>query len=149
MAAAGRRWMAGTGPWYSPGRAYKAFGTFGLMMGAGAIAGGAIGAYEGHPVRGALIGAGAGLGLRVGTGIARQWSQSGFLGKTALTAGGVGLAYGITSALQGPDLSQSVALAPDVAGLPEYGPPGSGVRARMDAMQASGDIVLGLHNRRR
>jgi len=116
----------------------------GLMMGAGAGIGALIGSSlsPDNPGRGAVIGGavGAGAGLAASTAIraSRVWNKFGFLGKAgaigALTAG----AFGATTILGRSKYGQV-----DQANPEDYG-----MQARMNAMSASGDIVLGLHNRR-
>ena len=133
----------------SLGQLYKSFGTTGGFMMAGTAIGGYVGAQTGHPFKGMLYGAGVGLGAKGTAEFFSLYSKAGKLGQAGLIAGGVAGVFGIASVAQPPDLSQSVVVTPDIAGLPEYGPPGSGLQERLRSMNATGDIVLGLHGRRR
>ncbi len=116
----------------------------GLMTGLGAAVGAAIGANidKEHPGKGAAIGAGvgAGAGLAISTGLraSRLWKNIGPIGRTGLVASLSTLAFA----------GAAYANRPKYGSMDRAAPEDYGLSRRMNAMSATGDIVLGLHNSR-
>jgi len=120
----------------------------GTLMVGGAVAGAAL-APKGHRMQGAAIGAGVGLAARPAMAIFKGY---GALGKIpgAQTAALIGaatlpLAASVAFGKGTPDGSGNANSG--MGGTLDYNPSSDNMRDRMLAMNASGDIVLGLHGR--
>jgi hypothetical protein len=126
------------------------------------IAGAGLGGYIGsqvdpnHPVKDAAVGvaAGAGVGV-VAAGAIKgmsMWKNIGPVGRTAATIG-LSLAIGVGAKALHPDESyeRNDVLTNDdtIVSAGSYSVQNPGVSARQRSMNASGDVVLGLHNKRR
>jgi hypothetical protein len=133
----------------------KAFGSNAKVLGA---AGAGLGAYIGakvdsdHPAKGAVLGtaAGAGAGIGISTAIkgAKMWGKIGPFGRAGSIIG-LSVAVGLGTKALSPASSPA---QDDVAtndGMGGYNIQSSGVSSRMRSMNAHGDVVLGLHNKRR
>lgn len=117
------------------------------------IAGAAAGAYmapPGNKTAGAMIGGGLGLATIPAMKLYKGYEALGKIpgGQTSLllAAAAVPVAAGIIGSRGIPPESQGVAY-PGPGGIIDYKPLSTGMQDRMTAMNASGDIVLGLHNR--
>lgn len=115
-----------------------------VSAGIGGIVGAAIGHAidRDHPNRGAVIGAAAGAagGVAISAGLRgfRTWSKLGGFGKVGII-GALGVtAFGVTAAM-----NSSKQVQVDVAQ-----PQDSGLNSRMSSMNATGDLVFGLHRSR-
>jgi hypothetical protein len=120
-----------------------------LLVGGGAAIGAAIGAANGDPVTGAAVGATAGLAARMAYGATDAWKKAGKI-PLLRSAGVVGLSTMIfvgTQAMVDGEFAGEAGAIPDGMGGYEYGEPG-GLKSRMSAMNATGDLVLGLNNAR-
>jgi hypothetical protein len=147
---AGKAWTTARAAEQGFGKAFA--GSYGksrlLMMGGGATAGFVVGTAKGDPFGGALIGAGIGLAGAAGTRGYNKYSGMGRFGKWTTRQGAV---LGSTAAIfTGTRLASNHAPAEESTGDDSYqifsGP--SGVNDRMSSMNAQGDLVFGLHNRR-
>jgi hypothetical protein len=135
------------GPW-SP-KSYKTLMTPGFLGLAGAGIGAAI-APEGHRMQGAMIGGGIGF---ISPAIRNLWRGYSTLEKipgaqtgALIAAASIPLA---ASAVFGRTKPEAVGFAiPGVGAQMDYEPLEGDMKNRMTAMNASGDIVLGLHNRK-
>ena len=112
------------------------------------IAGAGVGAAIGGPT-GAAVGAGIGLGVRP---IKSLWSGYEALGRipggqtgALIAASTLPIAAGAAFGLRSPETE--AAAMPGPLGM-DYEPIQTGMRDRMIAMNASGDIVMGLNGRR-
>lgn len=133
----------------SPGGWKTALERPAISGGLGAITGAVIGSHiSDDPNKGAVTGGAVGLGLGIAAGrvsnASRTWSKWGSVsrGGTVLAASAViGGALALMSGNDGPA---------DVASPDDYGQPPaqSGVRDRMSRVNASGDLVFGLHRSR-
>lgn len=116
----------------------------GLMIGAGAGIGALIGSKldKDDPRRGAMkgavVGGGAGLAISHGIRASRVWNKFGAVGKGGAIGALSLLAFGATTAVARPKYASV-----DVAQREDYG-----MHDRMNAIGATGDVVLGLHNAR-
>ena len=125
----------------------KVFGRGAVSIGAGALVGGLITAYsEDDPGKGMKYGAAAGAAAFLAYKGKRVWDVAGKIpgGKSALIIAGAA-AIAVGGRAMTPDAE------PEMEGVAErsYGDYETHtVRERMDMMNASGDIVFGLHNRR-
>ena len=118
---------------------YKAFGTVPIMMTAGAVTGGIL-APSGQRMKGAALGAAAGLGVKAGYGIYRAYEAMPGIGQAAMIAAGTAGVFTVANALAPPQYGD-IAEAP-----PMYET--AGIRGRMNNLNATGDVTLGLNNRR-
>jgi hypothetical protein len=119
-----------------------------LGAGGGAVVGGVVGTFTGYPIVGAAIGAGAGLGLKGADSLLHAYKSSGPIGRLGMVAAGTTVAAGAALALnpgEGPGMTAMASR--DDTGMPEY-QMDTGARRRLDTINAQGDIVLGLNNRR-
>ena len=117
--------------------------------GIGAAAGYAI-APEGHKMQGLAIGAGIGVATPYALGAYRGFEAVSKLpgGTTGLLIAGASVPLAAMVATgYGPPASAGAAV-PGVGGTIDYEPMEGDMRDRMTAMNASGDIVLGLNGRR-
>jgi len=148
--------------------ALHAYGTRGAFAAAGAVFG-AEAAGPDHRTRGAAIGAAAGFGLRSAvagvemySNMARVGGKNGVRvlsvahhrlpvpGVPLAIAGLAALAFGAGVAMRNDDAVTQAAYNP-VGGYDEYpdgGAPDSGIRERMRAIGANGDVALGAHRAR-
>ncbi len=118
-----------------------------LMLGGAAA--GAIIAPEGHKTQGALIGGGLGLAARPVKGFLNAWNAMGnvkglqtvaLLTTSAVAVSAAGIFSRGTVEGQGATTS-------GIGGTIDYEPLSGSMKDRMLAMNATGDIVLGLHGR--
>lgn len=128
---------------------FRAFMHPGTLMLGGAAIGAAV-APEGHRTQGAMIGAGLGYGFIPARSIYRGYNN---LGKVPglQTASLVTAASGAVvagSILRNPAPESSGRAVADVDSPIDYKPMSSNMRDRMMAMNASGDLVLGLNGRK-
>ena len=120
----------------------------GVSGGIGAIVGGVIGSQvSDDPDKGAVVGAVAGsaAGIAVGQGVkaSRVWSKFNSVGKAGVILSASAIIGGALKVINGSE--------PEVVDRPQredvgYG--SSGVQDRMQRMNASGDLVFGLHRQR-
>jgi hypothetical protein len=133
---------------------FKAEGFKGLMRPfplavGGAIAGAAIAGPD-NRLQGAAIGAGIGFAAMP---VKKVFSAYGALGhvpgaKTAVLATAAAGAVIAGSIIRNPEPQAGAYATPGIGGTIDYEPISSGMQDRMYAMNASGDITLGLNNRR-
>ena len=148
--------------------AFHAYGTRGVFAAAGALFGAAASRPD-HRARGAAYGAAAGFGLRSAIAAAEMYSNMArYGGKNGIRVLSVGrhrlpipgvpvaiaglaaLAFGAGLAMRNDDAVTQAAYNP-VGGYDEYpdgGAPDSGIRERMRAIGANGDVALGAHRAR-
>lgn len=130
----------------------EGFGAFmhpGTLMLGGAAVGAAI-APEGHRSQGAMLGASLGFGFIPGRAIYRGYEHLGVLPgakPAALVAAGSGAVIA-GSIFGSPAAESSGTVMADVDGPIDYRPISDNMRDRMMAMNASGDLVLGLNGRK-
>lgn len=128
---------------------WKAMMKPGTLALAGAAAGAAI-APPGYRTQGALIGGGLGLASLPAKSLYKGWNALGKVpgGHTAalITAAAAPVAAGVAFGLNQPETS-AAALPGGSPGIIDYTPIEGGMKDRMIAMNASGDLVLGLHGR--
>jgi hypothetical protein len=129
-----------------------------VMLGAGALFGMTYADHHGmSKTQGALLGMAGGFAVRGGAGVYDWWTEdmAGFGKKTLFTAGASTaiLAHGIMNR----DYSTVYGSSADsMTGQTEYGGPIQeyeeaaplGLKDRLHAMAANGNVVLGSHNRR-
>jgi hypothetical protein len=118
------------------------------MAGFGAVAGGLIGSkLSDDPIKGAAAGAAiGGVTTLAARGVTKAWSGAPWYAKAALAAAAV---IGVGTATHAFTHEDSYT-AEDHAvsdGLGDYEAE-PGVRRRMNSMNATGDVVFGLHSRR-
>jgi len=128
---------------------YKAFMKPGTLMLGGAVAGAAL-APSGHKTQGAMLGAGLGLAYKPAMGIIKGFNTLEHIPgaqTTALIAAATVpvVAAGIFGSGT-PDASGGA--VPGIGGTMDYTPLEGGMKDRMVAMNASGEVVLGLNGRR-
>lgn len=115
-----------------------------LMLGTGAAVGAVLGSYlnkndpEAGARTGAVVGGGVGLATAIGLRSSRAWKGIGHLGRF----GAVGLLSGAAFA------GASYVSRPRYDVMDHAVREDSGLRSRMNSMNANGDLVLGLHNSR-
>jgi hypothetical protein len=115
-----------------------------LMIGAGAGIGALIGSKLDRDdprrgaIRGGIVGGGAGLVVSTGIRASRVWNKFGFLGKAGAIGSLTALAFGATTVMS----------RPKYASMAQADPADYNMQDRMNAIGASGDVVLGLHNGR-
>ena len=148
--------------------AFHAYGTRGVFAAAGALFGAATSRPD-HRARGAAYGAAAGFGLRSAIAAAEMYSNMArYGGKNGIRVLSVGrhrlpipgvpvaiaglaaLAFGAGLAMRNDDSVTQAAYNP-MGGYDEYPDgeaPDSGIRERMRAIGASGDVALGAHRAR-
>jgi len=128
---------------------WKAMMKPGTLALAGAAAGAAI-APPGYRGAGALVGGGLGLAALPARSLYRGWNALGHVpgAQTGalITAATIPVAAGAAFGLNQPDTT-AAALPGGSPGIIDYTPMDGGMKDRMIAMNASGDIVLGLHGR--
>jgi hypothetical protein len=123
------------------------FGRAPVLMGAGAAVGAAIDSDDRK--RGAMIGAGVGAAARLAIAAPQAWKQ--VAGNPIKKLGFIGGLSAIAYA-GGEYMSQAPPSAEaerDIDGGYNERAPGSGVKDRLAAMGATGDVVFGAHARRR
>jgi len=148
--------------------AFHAYGTRGAFAAAGALFGAAA-AGDDHRLRGAAVGAAAGFGARAALAGAEMYSnmariggengvrvlrfkglRTGIPGVPVAIAGLAALAFGAGLAMRHDDVVTQ-AVYNQAGGYDEYpdgAAPDSGIRERMRAMGANGDVALGAHRAR-
>ncbi len=133
---------------------YNNFGSTKAFMAGGAALGAVIGGAASDDTakgaaRGAAIGAGAGLVTKAAIGAISTYNKAGGFGKAGLMGGAVlastAIFAGVRSLTRQPASMQYGET--DASGETQYS--NSPVKSRMESMNASGDIVLGLNNKRR
>jgi len=135
------------GPWSA--KSYKALMHPGFLALAGAGVGAAV-APEGHRMQGAAIGAGLGFMTMPVYHMAQGWKVLGNIpgAKTSTLIAAAALPV-LGSAIVGRTLPETTATAiPGLGAQMDYEPLEGDMKSRMTALNASGDIVLGLHNRK-
>jgi hypothetical protein len=137
--------------------AWKAFGTVPAL----ALAGAGVGYMHSGTLKGAAIGAVAGVGVRVAGGGVEWWNRIGKVPgfRTGLVMG-TSAAGVLLGSMAKSDPRGAAEALPDPVGNSEYHPVGtvasrsifsaydSGIRDRLNSIGASGDVVFGLHNGR-
>lgn len=129
------------------GAARKALFTVPIMAAAGAGIGAAV-APDGQRTRGAMLGAGIGMLAKPASMLWSGWEKAGEV--PGLQTAGIALA-GASLAGAGAFMQmepQATVAAGNTPAGPEYGPAGNSMNDRMAAINASGDIIFGLHGRR-
>lgn len=125
---------------------WKAMMKPGTLAIAGAAAGAAI-AGPGHRTQGAILGGGLGFAALPAKGLYKGFSALGKIPGVQTTAliaaASVPVAAGVMFGGQEP----SAMAMPGIGGTIDYTPIDGGMKDRMIALNASGDIVLGLHGR--
>ena len=128
---------------------FKALMKPGTLMLGGAIAGAAI-APKGHRTTGAMIGAGVGFAaipaMNLYKGAKMIGKVPGATTATLMAASAGAIAASAVLGNGGPFQAGSVG-EPVPGGMIDYAPMSGNMQDRMFAMNASGDIVLGLHGR--
>lgn len=151
--------VKGAASWYGRGwgaamhdRSIGAFLSHGpVALTLGGLAGGAIASQLSDDPSQIALGAGIGMAtMAVGVPMARQvvsdWKTLGPLGRNGVLAGvTVGAAVAARAYMHEPEYESENHTVNDGVGGYETAP---GLRDRLNAMQGSGDIVLGLHNQR-
>lgn len=121
-----------------------------LMVSGGAALGAAIGAAYDDPKKGAVIGAGTGLAVKVALGTGRLWGKAGRIpgARTAvLAAASTALYMGVRSVMPA-EVAGTAYAAPNESGGYDYSEVPVEIKSRMNRIGATGDIALGLHNQR-
>jgi hypothetical protein len=132
----------------SPGGWKTALTRPGVSGSIGAVVGGVIGSkVSDDPATGAVVGSvvGAGAGIAIGQGVkaSRAWAKFNSLGKAGVILGASAIIGGALKVVNGSE--------PDIVDRPQpedNGYRNSGVQDRMQRMNASGDLVFGLHRQR-
>jgi hypothetical protein len=121
------------------------------MMTAGAAIGAMV-AGKDHRTKGAVIGAGAGAAATVAVQGARMWGKMGRFGHGAALLSLSAAAFGVGESMS--HQPEAAMIPNDVTGEGDYAAPeqaaayNSGVKRRMKNMNATGDMIFGMHNSR-
>lgn len=127
-----------------------------LMLGGGALLGMAYADHHGmSKTKGAAYGLALGAGVKGGAGIYDWWKEDMSMpGAKLMMSAGVSAGLLAHGAMNRDMSTVYSAEAEPMTGRTIYGPPQSApgeeptIRSRMDALNASGDLVFGMHNRR-
>jgi hypothetical protein len=138
---------SGAGAMASAIRSYG--GNARIMTGAGAVFGGIIGSRYDHPIEGAAIGAGVGLAVKAGLGVNQLWKTVGKVpgGRMGLMLAASTVLYGGVRATMSPQVQSEAYASDDGSGGYDYSDRSS-VSRRMNRINATGNVALGLHNKR-